>query len=132
MSTRSVFLSYSDRDADLAKRFGDALKGLGLKSFTERRGLRPGEDWRKAIQTAIRQSDALIMLVAHPQRASASWMSYEAGVAEALGKRVLVLLSNRYPVTELPVDVATSRVVDFDPQAPERAAHDIAEQLAAA
>ncbi|HEY2886966.1 MAG TPA: toll/interleukin-1 receptor domain-containing protein [Rhizomicrobium sp.] len=129
MNKQSVFISYSHRDADLAKRFEGTLKSLGFKAFTERE-VRPGEDWRKSIQAAIKQSDALIMLVVSPQRASSSWMSYEAGMAEALGKRVMVLLSNKYPVTELPVDVASSHVVDFDPEAPERAAHDIAAQLA--
>lgn len=132
MNRPSVFLSYNHRDADLAKKVGSALERLGLKAVNPEREMRPGDDFRKAIQEAIRRSDALIMLVPSPQQASSSWTSYEAGIAEALGKRVVVLLSNKYPVTDLPVDVAASRVVVFDPQAPERAAHEIAAQLAAA
>lgn len=130
MTKPLVFISYSHRDADLAKKVGSALEHMGLKAFNPERDIPLGEDFRKTIQNAIRRSDALIMLVASPQRASSSWMSYEAGMAEALGKRVMVLLSNRYPVSELPVDVAASQIVNFDPQAPERAARDIAAYLA--
>ena len=46
-------------------------------------------------------------------------MSYEAGVAETLGKQVVLLLPDKYPVAELPADFASTTVLDFDPQAPE-------------
>jgi nucleoside 2-deoxyribosyltransferase len=128
MTKRVVFISYSHRDSDLAKKIGTALERVGLEAFNSERELRTDKDWRKETQAAIKRSDALIMLVAAPH-SSSSWTSYEAGMAAALGKRVMVLLPNKYPATELPADV-TAQVVDFDPQAPERAAHDIAARLA--
>jgi nucleoside 2-deoxyribosyltransferase len=131
MTQRSIFISHSQRDADVAKRVGKALMHFGLAPFDPRQELEPGEDFRKAIQLAIKRSDAVIMLAVTPHHLSSSWMSYEAGVAEALGKRVMLLLPNKYPMTELPADFASAQIVDFDPQAPERAAHDIAARLAA-
>ena len=130
MTKPTIFISYGHRDADLAQRVETALERLGLEAFNPARELRPGEDWRKAIQAAIKRSDALVMLFSTPDHLSSSWMTYEAGIAEALGKRVMVLLPSKYPVTELPADVASAQIVDFDPQAPERAAHDIAARLA--
>jgi TIR domain len=130
MTKRTIFISHGERDADLAQRVESALQRVGLDAFNPAREVRPGDDWRKSIQAAIKRSDALIMLFSTPHHLSSSWMTYEAGMAEALGKRVMVLLPNKYPVTELPADVASAQIVEFDPQAPERAAHDIAARLA--
>ncbi|MBI3759206.1 MAG: toll/interleukin-1 receptor domain-containing protein [Deltaproteobacteria bacterium] len=132
MNKHSVFISYSRRDADLAKAVESALERLGLKAFNPASDMRAGDDWRKSIQAAIKRSDALIMLVGSPHNLSTSWTSYEIGIAEALGKRIMVLLPSRFPVAELPAEVRSVQVVDFDPKAPERAARDIAARLAAA
>ena len=129
MSKRSVFLSYSLRDRDDANQLERALERLGLQAFNPARELRVGEDWRKAIQAAIKKSHALILLAATPQSAASSWMAYEMGMAEALGKPILVLLPSKYPVTELPADVAAGQILDFDPNAPDRAAREIADRL---
>jgi hypothetical protein len=125
-------MSYRNRDAKLAERVASALKHLGFDALDPTRDLRPGESWRKAIQSAIKRSDAVIMVALTPQALSASWMAYEAGIAEALGKRIMLLLPNKYPVTELPDDFASTPIVEIDPQAPEQAAHDVASRLASA
>ncbi|HWN51681.1 MAG TPA: toll/interleukin-1 receptor domain-containing protein [Xanthobacteraceae bacterium] len=126
----NVFISHGQRDTELAERVEIALERLGLEAFNPARDLRPGDDWRRSIQTAIKRSDAMIILVSRPQYLSSSWTSYEVGIAEALGKRVMLLLPSKYPVTELPADFASTQIVEFDPQAPERAAYDIASRLA--
>jgi hypothetical protein len=131
MSKPSVFISYSRRDANLANSVADALKRLGFNPLDPGRELRPGADWRKAIQAAIKRSEAVI-LVASPHNLASSWSLYEAGMAEALGKKVMVLLPNTHSVAELPADVASSSIVELDPEAPDRAAHDIVARLAAA
>jgi hypothetical protein len=130
MTTPSIFISHGQRDAELAKRVETALERLGLETFSPLRDVRSGEDWRRAIQTAIKRSDAVIILFSTPQYLSLNWTSYEVGIAEALGKRVILLLPSKYPVTELPADFASTQIVEFDPQAPERAAHEIAARLA--
>jgi hypothetical protein len=130
MSKPSVFISYSQRDAELAARVETALGHVGLEAINPARELQSGENWRKGIQSAIKRSDAVIVLISTPQYLSSSWTSYEVGIAEALGKRVMLLLPDKYPVTELPADLASTQIVEFDPQAPERAAHDIASRLA--
>jgi nucleoside 2-deoxyribosyltransferase len=129
MTRPSVFLSYSSRDRDVAGRVERALKRLGLAAFNPARDVHVGEHWRKAIQAAIKRADALVLLATSPQSAASSWMAYEAGVAEALGKPVMILLPDKYPVTELPADFAAGQVLDFDPEAPERAAREIVDRL---
>lgn len=130
MTKPSVFISYSRRDAELGRRLEMALKHVGLEALNPARELQPGEDWRKSIQSAIKRSDVVITLVSTPQSLRSSWTSYEVGVAEALGKRVMLLLPSKYSVAELPADFASTPIVEFDPEAPERAARDIASRLA--
>ena len=129
MSKLSVFLSYSSRDRDVASKVERALERHGLKAFNPAREVGAGEDWRKAIQAAIKRSSALVLLAMTPGSASSSWMAYEAGIAEALGKPVLILLSNKYPVTELPADIAAGQILEFDPDAPDRAAREVVDRL---
>jgi nucleoside 2-deoxyribosyltransferase len=132
MTKPSVFISHGQRDAALAERVGTALERLGLEAVDPARALRAGQSRRATIQSAIKRADAMIMLISSPQSLSSSWMSYEAGVAEALGKHVMLLLPNKYPVTELPAEFASTQIVELDPQAPERAAHEVASRLALA
>ncbi len=132
MSKRSIYLSYSQRDSEIAARVEKTLRRLGFDAFNPARDVSPGEDWRKAIQAAVKRSDALILLITSPDSVVASWMSYEAGMAEALEKRVLVLASNRHSVSELPAELGGVPIVDLDPLAPERAAQHVVEELAAA
>jgi hypothetical protein len=82
------------------------------------------------VKSAIKRADAVIMLASSPDNLTSSWMPYEAGGAEALGKDVMLLLPNKYPVTELPSEFASTQIVDLDPQAPERAAQEVASRLA--
>jgi hypothetical protein len=130
MTKASVFISYGQRDAALAERFGSALKRLGFEAIDPARDLRAGQSWRTTVKSAIKRADAVIMLASSPQNLSSSWMSYEAGGAEALGKQVMLLLPSKYPVTELPPEFASNQIVELDPQAPERAAEEVASRLA--
>ena len=129
MSKPSVFMSYSQRDAGLAKQLADDLGRLGFNTWLDQ-ALEPGGDWRKHILEAIEQSDVFVLL-ASPDGLASSWALYEAGAAQALGKRFLVLLPNSHSVSELPTELSAQPVVGFDPQSPERAAQDIASRLAA-
>jgi nucleoside 2-deoxyribosyltransferase len=130
MTKPSVFITYGRRDAEMAARVQSALENLGLEVLNPARELWAGADWRGELQSAIKRSDALIALVSTPHYLQSSWTSYEVGMAEALGKQVMLLLPDKYPATELPEDFASTQVVDFDPQAPERAAREIASRLA--
>jgi nucleoside 2-deoxyribosyltransferase len=127
-----IFISHSSRDAALAAKLEKELERLGLPTFNPSHEIDPNQNWRKAILAAIRRADALIVLVASPEAASTSWVGYETGMAEALGKRVIVLASQDHSPAELPADLAASQIVGFDPAEPERAARDIVERLAAA
>ena len=97
MNKRSIFISYNRRDADLANELRRALTRSNLDVFLDH-DLLPGEILETRYKTRSERSDALV-LIASPYALSSSWTSYEAGMAEALGKSVMVLLPNKHSVS---------------------------------
>ena len=129
---RSVFLSYPLRDRALALVIERQLEQLGLDAFNPATEVRAGDDWRAAIHRAMKKVDALILLVASPEATASSSMAYEAGIADALGKRTIVMISQDRSTSELPADIAANRLLQFDPKSPVRAAREVFDELAAA
>jgi len=128
----NVFLSHSRRDADLAARVAHELRQLGVEPFDVFASASAGEDLRKTIKDAIRRADGFVLVVGAPEVTSSSWAGYELGIAEALAKPVLILLSHNRTASELPLDMREIPVVPFDPERPERAAREVADRLFAA
>lgn len=55
-----VFLAYVVEDAPLAERLYDALQELGFSPWMDRRKLMPGQNWPRAIENAIANSDFFV------------------------------------------------------------------------
>ena len=89
-----IFVSYSRRESAIAEKIAHALQEAG-QTFLDR-NLKPGEDWRKAVETAIKISDAVLVVIASPDTVGSSWTGYEIGMAEALGKPIMLLTSDRH------------------------------------
>ncbi|TDH59803.1 GAF domain-containing protein [Dankookia rubra] len=58
-----VFISYSHVDEDHAKELDYWLRSKGLKTFFDRRALRPGLPWVRAVEDAISRSNSVALLV---------------------------------------------------------------------
>lgn len=132
MTMAGIFLSFSHRDSALAERIEAELEKLGHPTFNPSKDIAPGQDWREAMRAAIERTDMLLVLISSSHAASSSWMGYEVGMAEALGKPVVTLASDRLSKTDLPDDLISRQVLNFDPRSPERAAREVVERLAAA
>jgi hypothetical protein len=128
---QDVFISYSHKDAPLVDRLRPELKKLGWSAL-DMREIQPGDDFRRWTQSAIKHADSFLVVITDPYSASSSWIGYELGAAEALGKPIVTLVSDRVPAAEIPEDLVSQQRVTFDPQAPERAAREIAGRLSAA
>ena len=48
-----VFVAYGKEDTVLARRLCDALEGAGFNPWTDERKLVPGQNWPRAIESAI-------------------------------------------------------------------------------
>lgn len=107
------------------------LEKHGHSTFNPAKDMSPGQDFRRTLQSEIANSDALLTLISSPSTASESWIGYEIGIAEALEKPVVTLASDRFSLSELPSDLTSRLIVNFDPQSPEGAARDVVERLSA-
>jgi hypothetical protein len=58
-----AFLSYGHRDTKFAHELRDELVGLGVRVWEYHREIRPGVDWKKALEDAIRAAPVLLVLV---------------------------------------------------------------------
>jgi hypothetical protein len=125
---RKVFLSYGRRDAILAAAIARELGKFGVEALFDE-GITPGDDFRRAIKSAVRKADGFVLVVTSPDAAASSWTSYELGMAEALGKPILLLLSQNHSASQLPSDLVGVPIVAFDPERPETVGREIVDRL---
>jgi hypothetical protein len=55
-----VFLAYSKEDAETVRRLCDALEAVGFNPWMDERKLVPGQNWPRAIESAIETSDFFV------------------------------------------------------------------------
>lgn len=55
-----VFIAYAREDADTAERLCDALEATGFMPWMDSRKLLPGQNWPRAIENAIENSDFFV------------------------------------------------------------------------
>jgi nucleoside 2-deoxyribosyltransferase len=128
----NVFLSHSARDAKVAAAIRRELRKHGVEAFDVSEDGAPAKYDRQAIKAAIRRADGLVLVIGAPEAASTSWATYELGMAEALGKPILTILSHRHAASELPPDLAGLPMAAFDPARAELAAREVVDRLLAA
>lgn len=94
--TEKVFLSYASQD----RAFAQALKGRlaellpaqtqPIDVFDQQLDLAPGGDMRKALKNAL-DAAGTVVIVSSPAADRSEWVNYEAGLADALGKDVIIV-----------------------------------------
>jgi nucleoside 2-deoxyribosyltransferase len=127
-----VFVSHTRRGAHLAADIARELRKHKVEPLDVVESIGPGEDLRRAVKSAIRRADAFVVMLTAPEAAASSWIGYELGMAEALGKPILLLLSHNHSTSQLPDDMAGLRTVAFNTAQPGQAAREIVERLLAA
>lgn len=82
-----VFISYKRENSEFAKKLRQKIETAGFKTWMDS-DLRAGVDWRYAIDTAIRDSFALLVIMT-PDASESKYVTYEW--ACALGARIPVI-----------------------------------------
>jgi len=110
----SVFLSYTRRDRLHVDKIIRTLKAQGL--LNEQASIVappdssiPGTSVRNALRSAI-ESASKVVLVWSDDSANSQYVNYEAGMAEALGKPIILAVLGRKSLP-LPTDLRTAQVV---------------------
>lgn len=86
--TYHVFISYAQKNGEIAASLATQLDDLGLKVFLAARNLNASENWEPAIREALKNSKLVLCLIT-PESKSSGWVHAEAGAAWILEKPIL-------------------------------------------
>ncbi len=87
----TIFLSHSSKDAHWVKRIADDSKQVGVEVYMYEHDPQPGRMIAEKVESAIRASDALVVLLTRESQFSA-YVQQEIGLARGLGKPVIPLV----------------------------------------
>lgn len=106
-----VFLSYSRKNLTMMQRIRDDLRASGLQVWTDE-GIEPGSiSWKEAIETAIRETAIMIVLLS-PSANDSRWVQREIDYAETQNKPILPLLVKGQERDAIPFALAGSQFID--------------------
>ncbi len=108
MTSPLVFLSYSRKDHDAASWFHDQLATRGIAVWIDREGIREGERFHRAIEEAVHESWAVVVLLSR-NAADSSWVDAEWQQALDGGKLVIPVVLEDCSVPRI---LATRQVLD--------------------
>lgn len=115
--TTKVFLSYASQDKQLAESAKRELEGRGYVPedtvFFDASDISVGEDIRARLKSEMEES-ATVVLVVSNSAASSERMNYEAGLADALGKKILIVSAKGAENSTLFGNLADYQRVDLD------------------
>ncbi len=98
-----VFISYARRpDMQFAELLGTALREARLEPWIDAQNLPYGEDWRREISVAIKDSLSVIFLVS-PESIASKYCIEELDLALVYGKKIIPLL--RRPTKYIPESI---------------------------
>jgi hypothetical protein len=101
----SAFISYSSRDLDFVKTLDKELARAGHRTWIDRRGISPSEEWQKLVWRGIETSENFVFVITAASVASANCQN-ELSWAVNKGKRILPVLREPLPDTAIPPALA--------------------------
>jgi WD40 repeat protein len=107
-----VFLSYSRADSKAADNLAAALVSHGRRPWVDRRDLEASDEWLEALHYAIDASDSFLFLVSTASIASQFCMQELQWAIES-GKRIIPVLLELIPSSQLPKEVAVRQYIVF-------------------
>lgn len=86
-----VFISYKHDDKEFADILIRQIQNAGFKLWIDTEQIRAGENWREAINYAIRDAFALV-LVMTPETKSSEYVTYEWAFAQGAGVKIIPVM----------------------------------------
>lgn len=94
---KHVFVSYAHQDKDFARQLNKRLRESGRIPWQDLHNLRGGDNWQAAIDKAIRNAEALVVVMS-PQATKSQYVTYEWAFALGAGVRVIPVVRKRTPL----------------------------------
>jgi hypothetical protein len=126
---QKVFISHTTRDTDWARSFAKALQERGVNVWFDEFNVHPGESWRDALESGLRDSDVLVALVDAEAPANPN-LFFELGAAIGMGRRVVPIVPKGIDPGALPFDLRLRRYLVRE--TPEQTAEELSTALLAA
>src|SRR5262245_62849392 len=86
-----VFISYSQKDGDVAASLASKLEDAGLKCFMADRSILAAAQWEPTLRDAMLAADSVLLLMT-PRSKGSLWVAAEAGAAWVLNKPLIPVL----------------------------------------
>ena len=86
-----VFISYSQKDGDIAASLASKLEDAGLKCFMADRSILAAAQWEPKLREAMLDADSVLLLMT-PRSKESLWVAAEAGAAWVLNKPLIPVL----------------------------------------
>jgi len=114
--TYQLFISYSQKDGDVAASLASKLEDSGLRCFLADKSILAAAQWEPALREAMIAADRVLLLLT-PRSKESLWVAAEAGAAWILNKPLIPVLMFVHP-NELfePIRKYQARVVETPEQ----------------
>jgi hypothetical protein len=114
--SRNIFVSYASKDRASLEKVLEQLRERKVlliedKIFPNKQSVSAGESFRGATRKAISAADTVLVLWS-PAAAESKWVNYELGMADALGKH-LVIVASRGMHPKPPIDSQDFQLVEM-------------------
>jgi hypothetical protein len=107
---KHIFISYKHEENEFAEMLMRQLQAAGFEIWVDTERLRAGENWREAINDAIKEAFALILVIS-PEAKQSEYVTYEWAFAQGAGVKVIPLLLK--PTEKLHPQLEQLQYLDF-------------------
>jgi len=107
-----VFISYSEQDRETMEKIRNSLRRESLTVWTNTTDIQTGEDFQRAIDRGIEQTDNLVYLVS-PDSVESEFVRKEIDYAVSLHKRIIPILVRETPPDSLPKALQGVQYIDL-------------------
>lgn len=106
---QKVFISYSRKDIDFAKKLAGDLEKAGFDVWWDITDLRGGDDWVKKLPEAIESSQHFVIVLT-PNSVKSEWVQKEYTQAISLHKKIIPIM---FEACEVPFALNTINFINF-------------------
>ncbi|GIK64906.1 MAG: hypothetical protein BroJett018_27000 [Chloroflexota bacterium] len=105
-----LFISYSHKNSDFVQTLAKSLLDVGADLFVDQEGIRPGQDWGKAIQGGLDTAE-LMLLILSPDALESRHVDAEWGYFYDQEKPILPILHQS--ISKFPFQLNRLQYIDF-------------------
>lgn len=112
MTNTYVFISYSRRDNVFIEKLTEALRTVGVRTWTDIENIAAGTNWQKGIEKGLKNASMLIY-VSSKNSISSQWMDVELQEFLRSEKRVIPIVIDDEGASHLPFPLRKFQWADF-------------------